>query len=90
MHIQIRVVSLLVLLFSFSGPIYGQISNPIAEPIIKRGLNVEIREVEGDGPRLVVDGRHVQGLNGALGYGGTLRALGIGLCADRDEATTGR
>ncbi len=42
---------------------------------------VEIRAVEGDGPRLIVDGRPVDGLDGALGYGGTLRALGIGLCS---------
>ena len=45
---------------------------------------VEIRRVDGDGPRLVVDGRPVDGLDGALGYAGTLRALGIGLCAPAD------
>jgi hypothetical protein len=45
MHIQIIVVSLSVLLFSFSGPMYGQIRNPIPESIIKKGLSVEIREV---------------------------------------------
>ncbi len=45
MHIQMRVVSLLGLILSLSSPLYGQVSNPIAEPIIKRGLNVEIREL---------------------------------------------
>ncbi len=40
-----RVTSLLVLLFSLSGPGYGQVRNPIPEPIIKRGLSVEIREI---------------------------------------------
>ncbi len=48
---------------------------------------VEIREVEGDGPRLLVDGRHVEGLHGSLGYAGTLRALGVGLCADPQDPT---
>lgn len=45
MHIQIRIVSLFVLLYLFSGPMYGQIREPIAESIIKRGLSVEIREI---------------------------------------------
>ena len=45
MHIHMRVVSLLALLFSFSGSLYGQFRNPILEPIIKRGLSVEIREI---------------------------------------------
>lgn len=45
MHIQNRIVSLFVLLFLFSGPMQGQIRDPIAEPIIKRGLSVEIREI---------------------------------------------
>ena len=44
---------------------------------------VEIEPGDGDGPRLFVDGRRVDGLDGALGYAGTLRALGIGLCASR-------
>jgi len=46
---------------------------------------VEIRQAEGDGPRLWVDGREVEGLQGALGYDGTLRALGVGLCAAAGE-----
>ena len=42
--------------------------------------DVEVRVMQRDGPRLIVDGRTVVGLDGALGYAGTLRALGIGLC----------
>jgi hypothetical protein len=45
MHIHKRVISLFILLFSFSGPMYGQLRDPIPEPIIKRGLSVEIREI---------------------------------------------
>jgi len=45
MYIQISVVSLSVILFLFSGPMYGQIRNSIPEPVIKKGLNVEIHEV---------------------------------------------
>jgi hypothetical protein len=38
------IVSLLML--STAGPIHGQItSNPIPEPIMKRGLAVEVRDV---------------------------------------------
>ena len=48
---------------------------------------VTIRQVAGEGPRLTVDGRSVEGLVGALGYRGTLRALGIGLCAEPDGAS---
>jgi hypothetical protein len=45
MHDQMRVPSLFLLLFLLSGPTYGQVRDPISEPIIKRGLSVEIREI---------------------------------------------
>ena len=53
----------------------------LVERVSCPACEVEVREVEGDGPRLIVDGRPVEGLDGALGYDGTLRALGVGLCA---------
>ncbi len=53
----------------------------LVEGVSCPACEIEVRQVEGDGPRLIVDGRPVEGLDGALGYAGTLRALGVGLCA---------
>ncbi len=45
MPMRIRLVIFIVLAFFGAGTMYAQISNPIAEPIVKRGLSVEIRDV---------------------------------------------
>ena len=45
MHMRIPLVILIVLAFWAAGAMRAQISNPIAEPIVKRGLSVEIRDV---------------------------------------------
>ncbi len=45
MPMRIRLVIFIVLASFGAGNMYAQISNPIAEPIVKRGLSVEIRDV---------------------------------------------
>ena len=45
MHMRIPLVILIVLAFWAADAMRAQISNPIAEPIVKRGLSVEIRDV---------------------------------------------
>ena len=45
MRLPVPLVILIVLVFWAAGAMHAQISNPIAEPIVKRGLNVEIRDV---------------------------------------------
>ena len=45
MRLPVPLVILIVLAFWAAGALHAQISNPIAEPIVKRGLSVEIREV---------------------------------------------
>jgi hypothetical protein len=45
MYKYTNVISLLVLLVSLSSPLFGQVQDPIPDPIIKLGLNVEFREI---------------------------------------------
>jgi len=45
MRLPVPLVILIVLAFWAAGAMHAQINNPIAEPIVKRGLSVEIREV---------------------------------------------
>ena len=45
MDLPVPLVILIVLAFGATGAMHAQITNPIAEPIVKRGLNIEIREV---------------------------------------------
>ncbi len=45
MRLPVPLVILIVLAFWAAGAMHAQISNPIAEPIVKRGLSVEIRDV---------------------------------------------
>ena len=45
MRMRIPLVILIVLAFWAAGAMHAQIGNPIAEPLVKRGLSVEIREV---------------------------------------------
>ena len=45
MRIRIPLVFPIILAFWAAGPLHAQISNPIPQPIVKRGLSVEIRDV---------------------------------------------
>ena len=45
MRVPVSLVSLIVLALGAADALHAQVSNPIPEPVVKRGLTVQIREI---------------------------------------------
>ena len=45
MRVRVLLLILIVLAFGAAGLLHAQVSNPIADPVVKRGLTVQIKEI---------------------------------------------